>query len=235
MIFVFQIFDLLKTSITRSCKDLQFLQASKFLQDLFPQQYDVTAVILEVVKNRWVVATCCRTHNGICEGETFSLTRMLWGAKYCWLGAGREQYQNPKVLSRFYTYELETKAQLYKSAPSTPNLSIWWYRLNWPGPSLFLTGKAADGVSHAANCSLCSDQGMSDRFTVFFPHMVSPLIIPWDRSVICHPLAFNLRRGIHSSSVLSLTWRSQGQQDFCIPWLWSTVTFRSDLSAHRSP
>ncbi|XP_074736426.1 Fanconi anemia group I protein [Strix uralensis] len=46
-----QIFDFWKTSITRSCKDLQFLQASKFLQDLFPQQYDVTAVILEVVKN----------------------------------------------------------------------------------------------------------------------------------------------------------------------------------------
>ncbi|NXY82042.1 FANCI protein, partial [Alcedo cyanopectus] len=46
-----QIFDFLKTSITRSCKDLQFLQASKFLRDLFPQQYDVTAVILEVVKN----------------------------------------------------------------------------------------------------------------------------------------------------------------------------------------
>ncbi|NWU81306.1 FANCI protein, partial [Onychorhynchus coronatus] len=46
-----QIFDFLKTSITRSCKDLQFLQASKFLQDLFPQQYDVSAVILEVVKN----------------------------------------------------------------------------------------------------------------------------------------------------------------------------------------
>ncbi|KAM6257782.1 Fanconi anemia group I protein isoform 1-T1 [Porphyrio hochstetteri] len=46
-----QIFDFLKTSITRSCKDLQFLQASKFLLDLFPQQYDVTAVILEVVKN----------------------------------------------------------------------------------------------------------------------------------------------------------------------------------------
>ncbi|NXT24142.1 FANCI protein, partial [Syrrhaptes paradoxus] len=46
-----QIFDFLKTSITKSCKDLQFLQASKFLQDLFPQQYDVTAVILEVVKN----------------------------------------------------------------------------------------------------------------------------------------------------------------------------------------
>ncbi|NXT36051.1 FANCI protein, partial [Pelecanoides urinatrix] len=46
-----QIFDFLKTSITRSCKDLQFLQASKFLQDLFPQQYDITTVILEVVKN----------------------------------------------------------------------------------------------------------------------------------------------------------------------------------------
>ncbi|XP_057280251.1 Fanconi anemia group I protein [Pezoporus wallicus] len=46
-----QVFDFLKTSITRSCKDLQFLQASKFLQDLFPQQYDVTAVILEVVEN----------------------------------------------------------------------------------------------------------------------------------------------------------------------------------------
>ncbi|KFV04953.1 Fanconi anemia group I protein, partial [Pterocles gutturalis] len=46
-----QIFDFLKTSITKSCKDLQFLQASKFLQDLFPQQYDVTSVILEVVKN----------------------------------------------------------------------------------------------------------------------------------------------------------------------------------------
>ncbi|KAM6119201.1 LOW QUALITY PROTEIN: Fanconi anemia group I protein [Pterocles gutturalis] len=45
-----QIFDFLKTSITKSCKDLQFLQASKFLQDLFPP-YDVTSVILEVVKN----------------------------------------------------------------------------------------------------------------------------------------------------------------------------------------
>ncbi|NWH71056.1 FANCI protein, partial [Piaya cayana] len=46
-----QIFDFLKTSITRSCKDLQILQASKFLQDLFPQQSDVSAVILEVVKS----------------------------------------------------------------------------------------------------------------------------------------------------------------------------------------
>ncbi|NXF86313.1 FANCI protein, partial [Eubucco bourcierii] len=46
-----QIFDFLKTSITRSCKDLQFLQASKFLQDLFPQQHDVSSVVLEVVQN----------------------------------------------------------------------------------------------------------------------------------------------------------------------------------------
>uniref|UniRef100_A0A8B9NZS6 FA complementation group I n=1 Tax=Apteryx owenii TaxID=8824 RepID=A0A8B9NZS6_APTOW len=46
-----QIFDFLKTSIVRSCKDLQFLQGSRFLQDLFPQKYDVTAIILEVVEN----------------------------------------------------------------------------------------------------------------------------------------------------------------------------------------
>ncbi|NXX42614.1 FANCI protein, partial [Tricholaema leucomelas] len=46
-----QIFDFLKTSITRSCKDLQFLQASKFLQDLFPHQHDVSSVVLEVVQN----------------------------------------------------------------------------------------------------------------------------------------------------------------------------------------
>ncbi|XP_067161959.1 Fanconi anemia group I protein isoform X1 [Apteryx mantelli] len=46
-----QIFDFLKTSIMRSCKDLQFLQGSRFLQDLFPQKYDVTAIILEVVEN----------------------------------------------------------------------------------------------------------------------------------------------------------------------------------------
>lgn len=50
--FTFQIFDFLKTSITRSCKDLQFLQASKFLQDLFPHQHDVSSVVLEVVQNR---------------------------------------------------------------------------------------------------------------------------------------------------------------------------------------
>ncbi|XP_067411776.1 Fanconi anemia group I protein [Emydura macquarii macquarii] len=46
-----QVFDFLKTSIVRSCKDLQFLQGSKFLQDLFPQQYDVASIILEVVEN----------------------------------------------------------------------------------------------------------------------------------------------------------------------------------------
>uniref|UniRef100_A0A8C4VZU9 FA complementation group I n=1 Tax=Gopherus evgoodei TaxID=1825980 RepID=A0A8C4VZU9_9SAUR len=46
-----QVFDFLKMSIVRSCKDLQFLQGSKFLQDLFPQQYDVASIILEVVEN----------------------------------------------------------------------------------------------------------------------------------------------------------------------------------------
>uniref|UniRef100_A0A452J2U3 Uncharacterized protein n=1 Tax=Gopherus agassizii TaxID=38772 RepID=A0A452J2U3_9SAUR len=50
-IFMFQVFDFLKMSIVRSCKDLQFLQGSKFLQDLFPQQYDVASIILEVVEN----------------------------------------------------------------------------------------------------------------------------------------------------------------------------------------
>ncbi|XP_065268924.1 Fanconi anemia group I protein isoform X2 [Emys orbicularis] len=49
--FVEQVFDFLKMSIVRSCKDLQFLQGSKFLQDLFPQQYDVASIILEVVEN----------------------------------------------------------------------------------------------------------------------------------------------------------------------------------------
>lgn len=58
--------------------------------------------------------------------------------------------------------------QLYKSAPSTSNLGIWWYKgLNCLGPYLFLTGKA-DSMSHAAGCSLCSDQGMSDRFSCLF-------------------------------------------------------------------
>lgn len=96
--FMFQIFDFLKTSITRSCKDLQFLQASKFLQDLFPQQYDVTAVILEVVKNRWVLAMCCRTVNELWEGESFGLARVLWGAKYCRPGAAR----NSVKIQSFY-------------------------------------------------------------------------------------------------------------------------------------
>uniref|UniRef100_A0A8C8R5B2 FA complementation group I n=1 Tax=Pelusios castaneus TaxID=367368 RepID=A0A8C8R5B2_9SAUR len=46
-----QVFDFLKMLIVRSCKDLQFLQGSKFLQDLFPQQYDVGSIILGVVEN----------------------------------------------------------------------------------------------------------------------------------------------------------------------------------------
>nr|XP_060611865.1 Fanconi anemia group I protein-like [Anolis sagrei ordinatus] len=35
----------------RSFKDKQFLQGSKFLQDLAPQRYDISAVFLEVVAN----------------------------------------------------------------------------------------------------------------------------------------------------------------------------------------
>uniref|UniRef100_A0A8D0H2M9 FA complementation group I n=1 Tax=Sphenodon punctatus TaxID=8508 RepID=A0A8D0H2M9_SPHPU len=46
-----QVFDLLKTSIMRSFKDLQFLQSAKFLQDLVPLQYNASAMILEVVEN----------------------------------------------------------------------------------------------------------------------------------------------------------------------------------------
>ncbi|XP_008118382.2 Fanconi anemia group I protein isoform X1 [Anolis carolinensis] len=46
-----QVFDFLKASIMRSFKDKQFLQGSKFLQDLAPQRYDISAVFLEVVAN----------------------------------------------------------------------------------------------------------------------------------------------------------------------------------------
>lgn len=59
---------------------------------------------------------------------------------------------------------------MYKCASSTPYLSIWWYTgLNRSEPCLLLTRKETDGMSHAACCSLCSDQGMSDRFSVYFP------------------------------------------------------------------
>lgn len=46
-----QVFDLLKTSVIKSFKDLQLLQGSKFLQTLVPQRTCVSTMILEVVKN----------------------------------------------------------------------------------------------------------------------------------------------------------------------------------------
>ncbi|KAJ6662812.1 hypothetical protein lerEdw1_011016 [Lerista edwardsae] len=46
-----QVFDFLKTSVMRSFKDHQFLQGSKFLQELAPLQYNISAMIIEVVAN----------------------------------------------------------------------------------------------------------------------------------------------------------------------------------------
>uniref|UniRef100_A0A8D2LU31 FA complementation group I n=1 Tax=Varanus komodoensis TaxID=61221 RepID=A0A8D2LU31_VARKO len=46
-----QVFDFLKSSIMRSFKDKQFIQGSKFLQDMSPLQYDIGAMFLEVVAN----------------------------------------------------------------------------------------------------------------------------------------------------------------------------------------
>ncbi|XP_041494726.1 Fanconi anemia group I protein isoform X3 [Microtus oregoni] len=46
-----QVFDLLKTSVVKSFKDLQLLQGSRFLQTLVPQRTCVSSMILEVVKN----------------------------------------------------------------------------------------------------------------------------------------------------------------------------------------
>ncbi|XP_012659867.1 Fanconi anemia group I protein [Otolemur garnettii] len=46
-----QVFDLLKTSVVKSFKDLQLLEGSKFLQNLIPHRPCVSAMILEVVKN----------------------------------------------------------------------------------------------------------------------------------------------------------------------------------------
>ncbi|KAK9394051.1 Fanconi anemia group I protein [Crotalus adamanteus] len=46
-----QIFDFLKTSIMKTFKDKQFLQGSRFLQDLAPLQYDISDMFLEVVAN----------------------------------------------------------------------------------------------------------------------------------------------------------------------------------------
>uniref|UniRef100_A0A7N4NNB5 FA complementation group I n=1 Tax=Sarcophilus harrisii TaxID=9305 RepID=A0A7N4NNB5_SARHA len=46
-----QVFDLLKTSILKSFRDLQLLHTSKFLQNLVPQKSCISTMILEVVKN----------------------------------------------------------------------------------------------------------------------------------------------------------------------------------------
>ncbi|XP_006152850.1 Fanconi anemia group I protein [Tupaia chinensis] len=46
-----QVFDLLKSSVMKSFKDLQLLQGSKFLQNLVPQRSCVSTMILDVVKN----------------------------------------------------------------------------------------------------------------------------------------------------------------------------------------
>ncbi|XP_067827501.1 Fanconi anemia group I protein [Heptranchias perlo] len=46
-----QVFDFLKTAIIKSFKDGQFQQNSKFLQDLIPQQCNVSEMILETVTN----------------------------------------------------------------------------------------------------------------------------------------------------------------------------------------
>ncbi|XP_059861423.1 Fanconi anemia group I protein isoform X1 [Delphinus delphis] len=46
-----QVFDLLKSLVIKSFKDLQLLQGSKFLQDLVPHRCCVSTMILEVVKN----------------------------------------------------------------------------------------------------------------------------------------------------------------------------------------
>ncbi|XP_061450761.1 Fanconi anemia group I protein isoform X2 [Rhineura floridana] len=46
-----QVFDFLKSSVMKCFKDKQFLQGSKFLQDLAPQHCDISAMVLEVVAN----------------------------------------------------------------------------------------------------------------------------------------------------------------------------------------
>ncbi|XP_036698208.1 Fanconi anemia group I protein isoform X1 [Balaenoptera musculus] len=46
-----QVFDLLKSLVIKSFKDLQLLQGSKFLQNLVPHRCCVSTMILEVVKN----------------------------------------------------------------------------------------------------------------------------------------------------------------------------------------
>ncbi|XP_068847581.1 Fanconi anemia group I protein isoform X2 [Capricornis sumatraensis] len=46
-----QVFDFLKSSVIKSFKDLQLLQGSKYIQNLFPHGYCISTMILEVVNN----------------------------------------------------------------------------------------------------------------------------------------------------------------------------------------
>ncbi|XP_069622317.1 Fanconi anemia group I protein [Ranitomeya imitator] len=46
-----QVFDLLKSTISKGFKDFQFQQGSKFLRDLVPQPPSVSTMLLEIVKN----------------------------------------------------------------------------------------------------------------------------------------------------------------------------------------
>lgn len=194
--FTFQIFDFLKTSITRSCKDLQILQASKFLQDLCPQQYDVTAVILEVVKNRWVVATCCRVLSGLWKGECFSLVRVLWDHK---ITADLLSAVNTVKIQSFYHSFIV--ANLNKQKDRYINLllhpkswHVMWQRTKLIRTVCFLVGKKMKKVWVILLAVVCVliKPWVIGSLTVCFPRVVSPLNILGDSSVICHHLSFSL-------------------------------------------
>lgn len=55
-VFLLQVFDFLKTWALKCFKDQQFIQGSRFLQDLAPLHCSISATLLEVVANRWVEA-----------------------------------------------------------------------------------------------------------------------------------------------------------------------------------
>ncbi|KAM9586227.1 Fanconi anemia group I protein isoform 2-T2 [Trichechus inunguis] len=71
-----QVFDLLKTSVVKSFKDLQLLQGSKFLQNLVSHKSCVSTMILEVVKNRVPVHQACKLGASILL-ETFKIHEMI--------------------------------------------------------------------------------------------------------------------------------------------------------------
>ncbi|KYO21079.1 Fanconi anemia group I protein [Alligator mississippiensis] len=77
-----RVFDFLKASIMKSCKDQQLIQGSKFLQDLFPQQYDVSAIILEVVESSafgWDLVTQGLMGLGFSLMESYEPKKFLGG------------------------------------------------------------------------------------------------------------------------------------------------------------